>query len=123
MMVPRVILFRPEHDSRGLVPKVDFVSAPGWSPPEVYRPGGPQALVTGRALFDWRKDERRFALRSVHPGQTAEGVRAATGFDYAAPDPVPFSPVPDAALRAEIGDVVRGEVAEAYPRFAEDFLQ
>ena len=27
-----------------------------------------------------------------------------------------------AALRAEIRDVVRGEVAEAYPRFAEEFL-
>ena len=25
--------------------KVDFVSAPGTSPPEVYRPGGPHALV------------------------------------------------------------------------------
>jgi len=121
MMVPRVILFRPEHDSRALVRKVDFISAPGWSPPEVYRPGGPQALVTGRCLFDWRKEERRFALRSIHPGQSAQSVRAATGFAYAEPDPVPVSPEPDAALRAQIRDIVQGEVAEAYPRFAEQF--
>ncbi|EHM00833.1 CoA transferase [Acetobacteraceae bacterium AT-5844] len=121
MLVPRVILFRPEHDPRALVPKVDFISAPGWSEPEVYRPGGPQALVTGKCLFDWRKDERRFALRSVHPGESAESIRAATGFDYAEPDKVPTTPQPDATLRAEIRDLVRGEVAEVYPRFAEEF--
>jgi len=121
MIVPRVILFRLDHDRRALVPKVDFVSAPGWSPPEVFRPGGPQALVTNRCVFDWRKDARRFALRSIHPGETAEGVREATGFDYDAPAQVPFSPVPDAALRAEIHDLVQTEVAEAYPRFAEEF--
>ena len=121
MMVPRVILFRPDHDVRALPPKVDFISAPGWSPPEVYRPGGPMALVTGKCLFDWRKSERRFALRSVHPGETAEGVHAATGFDYAAPDAVPATPPPDAALRAEIQALVQTEVAEVYPRFAEEF--
>jgi glutaconate CoA-transferase, subunit B len=121
MLVPRVILFRPEHDARALVPKVDFISAPGWSEPEVYRPGGPAALVTGKCLFDWRRDERRFALRSTHPGETAASIRAATGFDYAEPEHVPTTPVPDAALRAEIRSVVREEVAEVYPRFAEEF--
>jgi glutaconate CoA-transferase subunit B len=121
MIVPRVILFRLDHDRRALVPKVDFVSAPGWSPPHVYRPGGPQALVTNRCLFDWRKDARRFALRSVHPGESAASIREATGFDYDAPAEVPTSPVPDAALRAEIRDLVHTEVAEAYPRFAEEF--
>lgn len=121
MLVPRVILFRPDHDRRVLVPKVDFVSAPGWSPPNVFRPGGPQALVTGRCLFDWRREARRFALRSIHPGETADSVRAATGFDYDAPAEVPSSPVPDRALREEIRDVVLTEVAETYPRFAEEF--
>ena len=29
----RTILFREEHSKRVLVPKVDFISAPGWSPP------------------------------------------------------------------------------------------
>ncbi|MGG5807684.1 CoA-transferase [Falsiroseomonas sp. CW058] len=121
MLVPRVILFRLGHDRRALVPKVDFVSAPGWSPPHVHRPGGPQALVTGRCVFDWQRAARRFALRSLHPGETAEGVREATGFDYDAPAAPPVSPVPDAALREEIRDLVLDEVAEAYPRFAEEF--
>ncbi len=121
MLVPRVILFRIEHDRRALVPRVDFISAPGWSEPHVYRPGGPVALVTGRCVFDWRRDERRFALRSVHPGETAASIRDATGFAYAEPDEVPTTPAPDAALRAEIRDLVRHEVTEVYPRFAEEF--
>jgi len=121
MMVPRVILFRPEHDRRALVPKVDFVSAPGWSPPEVYRPGGPMALVTGKCIFDWRKAERRFALHSIHPGEDRASIRAATGFDYAEAAEVPATPCPDPALRAEIRDLVHREVAEVYPRFAEEF--
>ena len=38
-VVPRVILFHQEHSPRTLVRKVDFVSAPGTSPPGVHRPG------------------------------------------------------------------------------------
>src|ERR1700712_3987073 len=30
-LVPRVILFREEHSRRVFVPKVEFISAPGWS--------------------------------------------------------------------------------------------
>ena len=37
-LVPRVILFREEHTPRVLVPRVEFVSAPGTSPEGVYRP-------------------------------------------------------------------------------------
>ena len=69
-LVPRVILFREEHSRRVLVPKVEFVSAPGTSPPNVYRPGGPYALVTGRAVFRFDPARARFLLQSVHPGQT-----------------------------------------------------
>src|SRR5260370_33461960 len=47
-VVPRIILFRLEHSRRTLVSKVDFISAPGTSPPDVYRPGAPIALVTNR---------------------------------------------------------------------------
>jgi glutaconate CoA-transferase subunit B len=121
MLIPRVILFRPEHNRKILVDKVDFISAPGWSPPEVYRPGGPIALVTGRCLFDWRREERRFALRSAHPGETADSISAETGFDYDQPDQVPISPTPDAELRREISDLIASEVAEVYPRFAQDY--
>ena len=35
-VVPKVILFRTEHSRRTLVPKVDFISAPGSNAPNVY---------------------------------------------------------------------------------------
>src|SRR5439155_22098410 len=67
-VVPRTILFREEHSKRVLVPKVEFVSARG----------DPAALLTGKALFAWQNDKRRFRLESVHPGHSAAEVRENT---------------------------------------------
>src|SRR5262249_15645592 len=69
-VVPKVILFRLEHSRRTLVEKVDFISAPGTSPDNVHRPGGPIALMTARCLFTFDSRRRRFELASVHPGHT-----------------------------------------------------
>ena len=59
-----------EHSRRTLVEQVDFVSAPGTSPPNVYRRGGPIALVTPLCHFAFDKAKARFRLESVHPGHT-----------------------------------------------------
>jgi glutaconate CoA-transferase subunit B len=104
-VVRRTVLFREEHSPRVLVPKVEFISARG----------DPAALLTGRALFSWQKDKRRFRLESVHePGD----IRAETGFSFDSPPSVPTTPPPlpdDLAL-------LRGPVAKAiaadYPDFA-----
>ena len=87
-VVPKVILFRTEHSRRTLVPKVDFVTAPGTSAPSVRRSGGPVALVTNRCLF---------------------------AFDH--PQAVAETPAPSAATLATLRDVVARELAEVYPRF------
>jgi len=50
-LVPKIVLFREAHSRRSLVQRVDFISAPGKSPENVYRRGGPKALVTGLASF------------------------------------------------------------------------
>jgi glutaconate CoA-transferase subunit B len=114
----RTVLFREEHSARVLVKKVDYVSAPGWSPPEVERRGGPAALLTGKALFLWQKEKRRFRLQSVHPDSSAADVRANTGFDYDAPSMVPATLAPtDAELALMRGPVAR-VIAENYPGFA-----
>jgi glutaconate CoA-transferase subunit B len=114
----RTILFREEHSRRVLVPKVDFISAPGWSPPGVERRGGPQALLTGKALFSWQSGAHRFRLESVHPGVSAEEVRENTGFDYDAPQQVPETPSPGAGEIALLRGPVASEIAENYPEFA-----
>jgi glutaconate CoA-transferase subunit B len=117
-VVPRVILFREEHTPRTLVRAVDFISAPGTSPPEVYRPGGPHALVTSRCVFSFDKAARRFTLQSLHPGVNADEVRAATGFSYESPTRVPETPAPDAATLALLRGEIAHLVAATYPAFA-----
>lgn len=116
--VPRVILFREEHSRRVLVPKVDFISAPGWSPAGVYRPGGPVALVTPLCLFTFDKAKRRFALASLHAGVTLERVRDETGFEFDAPGKVPETIPPQNAWLALLRGRVAREIADPYPQFA-----
>jgi len=111
----KTILFREEHSKRVLVPKVEFVSAPGWSSPEVARPGGPAALLTGKALFSWQKQRRRWLLESVHEDQD---IRGETGFDYDEPAVVPLTPAPTPEDLALLRGPVAGAIAADYPDFA-----
>jgi glutaconate CoA-transferase subunit B len=117
-LVPRVILFREEHSPRVFVKKVDFVSAPGTSPPGVHRPGGPWKLLTGLGLFAFDRSRRRFALESVHPGHTVDEIVANTGFEFDRPATVATTPEPDPHVLALIRGKVREEIAETYPKFA-----
>ena len=121
-LVPRVILFREEHTRRVLVPKVDFVSAPGPRGDGAYRPGGPRALLTRLCLFGFDARKRRFVLQSVHPRHTVEEVRDHTGFDFDLPALVPQTPQPDALALALIRGRIRAEIGETYPKFAAQLL-
>ncbi len=114
----RTILFREEHSRRVLVPQVDFISAPGWSPPQVARRGGPQALLTGKALFLWLKDRRKFQLASVHPGNTPADIRAQTGFDYEVAPDCAETGTPSAQELDILRTIVKSEIAANYPDFA-----
>ena len=122
-MVPRVILFREEHTRRVLVPKVEFVSAPGVSAANVYRPGGPYALVTGRCVFRFERARGRFRL-----AERASGAHGRRG-----PAPIPGStsmcrtrcprrPHRRRQTLALIRGPVGTAIAETYPRFAAEVL-
>ena len=115
-VVPKVILFRTEHSRRTLVPQVDFISAPGTSEPNVYRTGGPIALITNRCLFSF--GDGHFTLQSVHPGHTLEEVIENTGFEFARPAEVPETPAPSPETLKLMREVVAPQVAEFYPQFA-----
>jgi glutaconate CoA-transferase subunit B len=121
-LVPRVILFREEHTPRVLVPEVEFVSAPGTSPANVYRPGGPYALVTGRCVFSFDRGRGRLRLHSVHPGHTLDEVLANTGFELEVPETVVETPVPSLETLTLIRGPVGAAIAETYPRFAAEVL-
>ncbi len=117
LMTPRTILFREEHSPRVLVPRVDIVSAPGVSAPEVFRRGTAQALVTGRCVFGFDPVRGRFTLVSTHPGETVESIRAQTGFDYDEPEMVPTTPDPSDSELALLRGSVCDEMVETYPEF------
>lgn len=115
-MAHRTILFREEHSPRVLVQRVAHISAPGVSPPGVFRRGHAQALVTGKCVFAFDPVAARFTLSSLHPGETVDSIRAATGFDFdagAAPRTTPPSDAELALLRGPVCD----EMAETYPEF------
>ena len=115
-VVPKVLLFRTEHSRRTLVPQVDFISAPGASEPNVFRTGGPIALVTNRCLFSFA--DGRFRLESVHPGHTVEEVIEHTGFDFDRPAAVGETPAPSPETLRLMRETVAPQLAEVYPQFA-----
>ena len=117
-LIPRVILFREEHSRRVLVPRVDFISAPGTSPAAVHRTGGPHALVTRLCAMAFDRDAGGFRLQSLHPGVELAEIREATGFAFETPRHVPRTPPPEPGRLALIREVVRERVAETYPEFA-----
>jgi len=117
-VVPKVVLFRTEHSRRTLVPRVSFISAAGGNPPNVYRPGGPVALVTSRCLFGFDRQRRRFQLESLHPGHGVAEVAEHTGFDYDSPETVQVTPPPSEKTLRLLRQVVAPQLAEIYPQFA-----
>ncbi len=118
-MVPKVILFREEHTTRTMVGKVDFISAPGVSPDNVYRPGGPHALVTSLCLFMFDRAAKRFRLESLHPGVSLEEVRDNTGFDFDTPEAPPETTPPDAAMLDLLRGPVAQKISDPYPKFTQ----
>jgi glutaconate CoA-transferase subunit B len=104
-VVRNVILFREEHSRRVLVPKVEFISATG----------NPAALLTGKALFSWQREKRRFRLESVHePGD----IGPHTGFSYDSPPAVPLTPDPSPGDLDLLRGPIAKEMAANYPDFA-----
>jgi glutaconate CoA-transferase subunit B len=89
------------------------------SPPNVYRPGGPIALVTNRCAFAFDRERGGFRLASVHPGHTVEEVIEHTGFAFERPEHVPETPAPSAETLALMRGAVAQQLAEVYPQFAE----
>jgi glutaconate CoA-transferase subunit B len=106
--VRKVILFREEHSRRVLVPRVEFVSASG----------SPAALLTGKALFSWQRDKRRFRLESVHPGHVLTEIEEGTGFDFDRASAVKETPMPAKEELELLRGPVAAEIARDYPDFA-----
>ena len=117
-LIPKVILFGERHTRQTLVDSVDFVSSPGTSAKHVYRPGGPSHLVTNLCVFDFNKDERRFSLKTLHPGHTLEEVLDNTAFDFKYHPRPEITKLPTPSTLSLLRKEVSPKVHEVYPDFA-----
>jgi glutaconate CoA-transferase subunit B len=97
----KTIVIMRKHDTRSFVPKVDFVTTPGFLTGPGAReqaglpPGtGPYRVVTNLALMDFTPDTKRMRLIATHPGVKPEDVVKATGFELLVADKVATNPEP-----------------------------
>ena len=117
-VIPKVILFAPQHSRRVLVEKVRFISAPGTSPPEFYRPGGPKFLVTNKCVMSFDALSKQFTLVSTHPGVSLEDILDNTGFNFKVPKNIVITSEPDANRLLLLRKSVGPKIAKTYPDFA-----
>jgi glutaconate CoA-transferase subunit B len=89
------------HDTRRFVPKVDFVTTPGYLTGPGAReeaglpPGtGPIHVVSTLALMGFDATTKRMMLQATHPGVTADQVIANTGFELLMGEPVGLNDPP-----------------------------
>jgi glutaconate CoA-transferase subunit B len=122
-MAHRVILFRTEHTRRTFVEKVDFITAPGVTPQNVYREGGPTLLVTPKAMLAWDKEAEEWTLTAVHPGTSTEEVEENTGFPLRKADVLLSTPSPTERELMVLRTTVREKMRRIYPDFAENKIR
>ncbi len=122
-VVARLVLFKTAHEPRGLVPKVDVITAPRFTPhlSARQRPGRFTRLLTPRCIFTFNPPEAPW-LESLHPGDTLEEVRRLTGFEFRAPVQAPETPVLSAGERELLYGPVKEKLARVYPQFAARLL-
>jgi glutaconate CoA-transferase subunit B len=89
----KTIIIMRQHDPKRFMPRVDFITTPGYLTGPGAReqaglpPGtGPYRVVTNLALMDFEPASRRMRLIAVNPGVTADQVVAATGFELLVAD-------------------------------------
>lgn len=95
------------HDKQRFVPKVDFVTTPGYlSGPGAReaaglpRGTGPYRVVTNLAILGYHPDSKRMQVLELQPGATLESVIQNTGFELGVPDRVgQAAPPSEAELR------------------------
>jgi glutaconate CoA-transferase subunit B len=118
-VVARVVLFKTTHEARGLVPQVDVITAPGFTPNLSLRqrPGRIIRLITPKCVFTLEPPQPP-RLASLHPGVTLDEVRRLTGFEFRTPPRTPETPALSAEERGLLYGPVKEKLARVYPHFA-----
>jgi glutaconate CoA-transferase, subunit B len=99
----REVIVVTTHEARRFVPRVDFITSPGFVDGGDSRKaaglhfGKVSGVVTNLGIMGFDERTRTMRLEAVHPGVTAEMVQQATGFELPAPDVAPTTDPPTAA--------------------------
>ena len=94
-----VIIMR--HEARKLNETISFITSPGYLRGNDERErmglrGGPNRLITDKAVFGFDPESKRMRLESIHPGITLEEVLANMNFQPIVPDHLPITEPPTA---------------------------
>jgi glutaconate CoA-transferase subunit B len=98
----RFVVIMPQEKHR-FKERVDFITSPGFGDGAGWRErvglpgGGPAAVITTLGVYRFGPKTREMVLASWHPGQSAESVRAATGWDLRVADGCHQTAIPTAA--------------------------
>lgn len=93
-----IIIIR--HERRKLVERLVHNTSPGFLQGNGERAriglpgGGPSRVLTDKAVFGFDLETQRVVLLSIHPGVTADDLRASTGFPLHIPANLPVTPPP-----------------------------
>src|ERR1700716_2820068 len=97
------------HERRRLVERVSFVTSPGhgdgspgWRKRNGLLGGGPAAIITTLCVMRFPEEGGEAYLASVHPGHTADEVRAETGWELKIAGRVEDTPPPTESELAAI---------------------
>ncbi len=90
-----------KHDAKKFVPKLDFLTTPGYLTGPGAREAaglpantGPHRVISDLAVMEFDPTTARMRVRSLHPGKTLDEVRAATGFEVLVADDLGETPAP-----------------------------
>jgi glutaconate CoA-transferase subunit B len=94
-----IIIMR--HEARKLKDTISFITSPGYltggaSRAQAGLRGGPNRVITDKAIFGFHPETKRMILTSIHPGNTLEDVLDTMGFVPDVPQHVPYTEPPTA---------------------------
>ena len=96
------ILVAMHHEKKRFVPKVDFITTPGYlnggdsREESGLRQGGVYKVITHLGIFGFDEKTRRMRLETLHPGVMVEEVKERTGFEMLIPDEIRYTAPPTA---------------------------
>jgi glutaconate CoA-transferase subunit B len=91
-----------KHEKRRFVPKVDYVTSPGFGDGKKWRQnvgllrGGPSAVITTLGILRFDRESKEMILVSIHPDKRVEDVEANTGWKLRIASDLSETPAPSA---------------------------